>query len=118
MPCLSGGENQGTGKFFRGFFEGHQGLSFFPGCSVDESVDEAGFHLGKVRKTEDKLGGGRDGDGRFRGQGFERRQSIGLGEAKMELECVIAFGKHEVGDEEWVSGLALLFVEYFAEIFS
>jgi hypothetical protein len=36
----------------------------------------------------------------------------------MELECVIAFGKHEVGDEEWVSGLALLFVEYFAEIFS
>ena len=79
--------------------------------AMDESVDETGFHLGKVGKTEDKPGGGRDGDGRFRGQGFERRQSIGLGEAKMELECVIAFGKHEVGDEEWVSGLAFLFVE-------
>jgi hypothetical protein len=104
-------ENQSAGKFFCGFFEGHQGLPFFPGCSVDESVDEAGFHLGKVRKIEDKPGGGSDGDGRFCSQGFERRQGIGLGEVKMKLECVIAFGNYEVGDEELVSGLALLFVE-------
>lgn len=107
----SGGQNQGTGKLFRGFLEGHQGLFFFPGGSVDEPVDEAGFRLGQFGKIEDKPGGRRDGDGRFRSQGFERRQGIGLGEAEMELERVIAFGKHEIGDEERVSGLALLFVE-------
>ena len=78
---------------------------------MDEAIDEAGFHLGRVRKIEYKPGGGRDGDRGFCSQSFERCQGIGFGEVKVELESEVAFGEYEVGDEEFASGLALFFVK-------